>query len=92
MLLATIRSLKLPKALEHKDFGKVQDKRKDGLCHAFSRRSRRFPYNCLVEISRILIRRIERTYVVLRRFQDVFLSYFHKHLGFLVADALNLFR
>src|ERR1700678_862903 len=58
----------------------------------FSRSSRRFFYNCLVEILRILIRRVERTYMVLRRFQDGFLGYFHKHLGFLVADAVNLSR
>jgi hypothetical protein len=30
--------------------------------------------------------------MVLRRFQDGFLGYFHKHLGFLVADAVYLFR
>jgi hypothetical protein len=53
---------------------------------------RRFYYNLLIKISRIVRGRAERRHMVFRCCQDCFLGHLHEHLGFVVPDAVNIFR
>ncbi len=49
-------------------------------------------YNSLVEIPGIAIFLAERRNMVLRCFQDGFLTHVHKYLGFLVTDPVDMLR
>ena len=61
-------------------------------CVSAAMRSRWSRYNSLVEIPGIAIRLAEWRNMVLRCFQDGFLTHVYKYLGFLVTDPVDMLR